>query len=218
MRRSSLTWRCCLPASVATRSVRLTDASRAGQPATSNTAGTPAISPATLAAMQLPTVSPIRYEAGETTLERQTRIRPSATPAIIIDGDFNKCARCQDHFMNRDKVWRLQRGHIFHAQCWDRVSRAHVDRQLAENMEGSATERGPCPICRGVGLITAEFHYALARDQESLDRHGDILRGANELRDLRGELNRATAMMTGNAVVSTTTPAGQPASSASAGL
>eukprot|EP00959_Pyramimonas_sp_CCMP1952_P262527 5489300-Pyramimonas_sp.AAC.1 len=63
--------------------------SRAGQPALSNTAGTPAISPAALAAMQLPTASPIRYEAGETTLERQTRIRPSATPPISSDGDFN---------------------------------------------------------------------------------------------------------------------------------
>eukprot|EP00959_Pyramimonas_sp_CCMP1952_P399609 8372616-Pyramimonas_sp.AAC.1 len=46
--------------------------SRAGQPAISNAAGTLAISPATLAAMQLPTVSPIRCEAGEAVLERQT--------------------------------------------------------------------------------------------------------------------------------------------------
>eukprot|EP00959_Pyramimonas_sp_CCMP1952_P417985 8757359-Pyramimonas_sp.AAC.1 len=57
--------------------------SRAGHPAISNAAGTPAINPATLAAMQLPTVSPIRYVAGDATLERQTRIRPSATPPII---------------------------------------------------------------------------------------------------------------------------------------
>eukprot|EP00959_Pyramimonas_sp_CCMP1952_P415748 8711152-Pyramimonas_sp.AAC.1 len=84
-------------------------------------------------------------------------------------------------------------------------------------MEGSATE-APCAICRGVGLITAEFHYALAGDQESLDRHEDILRGANEFRDIRAELNRITAMMTNTAVVSITTPAGQPASSANAGL
>eukprot|EP00959_Pyramimonas_sp_CCMP1952_P307443 6435334-Pyramimonas_sp.AAC.1 len=45
---------------------------RAGQPVISNTAGAPAISPATLAAMQLPTILPIRCDAGETTLERQT--------------------------------------------------------------------------------------------------------------------------------------------------
>eukprot|EP00959_Pyramimonas_sp_CCMP1952_P042897 897632-Pyramimonas_sp.AAC.1 len=41
---------------------------------------------------------------------------------------------------------------------------------------------------------------------------------ANELRDLREELNRVTAMMAGNAVVSMATPAGQPASSDNAGL
>eukprot|EP00959_Pyramimonas_sp_CCMP1952_P105309 2201319-Pyramimonas_sp.AAC.1 len=105
--------------------------------------------------MQLPTAAPIRYEAGETSLERQTRIRRSATQPIISDGDFNKCAICLDHFMN-------------HAQCWDRVAHAHVDRELAGNMEGSATE-APCAICRGAGLISAEFHYALAGDQASLN-------------------------------------------------
>eukprot|EP00959_Pyramimonas_sp_CCMP1952_P254301 5312170-Pyramimonas_sp.AAC.1 len=78
--------------------------SRAGQPASSTTAGAPAISPATLAAMQLPTVAPIRYEAGETTLERQTRTGPPATPPIISDGDFSKCAMCLDHSVNYDKV------------------------------------------------------------------------------------------------------------------
>eukprot|EP00959_Pyramimonas_sp_CCMP1952_P280259 5858674-Pyramimonas_sp.AAC.1 len=89
-------------------------------------AGTPAINPAALAAMQLPTVPPIRFEASATTLERQTRIRPSATPPVISDGgDFNKCAICLDYFMRHDKVWRLQCGHIFHAQCWDRVAHAH---------------------------------------------------------------------------------------------
>eukprot|EP00959_Pyramimonas_sp_CCMP1952_P454366 9469792-Pyramimonas_sp.AAC.1 len=65
-------------------------------------------------------------------------------------------------------------------------------------MKGSASE-APCAICRGVGLITAEFHCALAGDQEPLYRHEDILRGANELRDLREELNRVTAMMTATA-------------------
>eukprot|EP00959_Pyramimonas_sp_CCMP1952_P271718 5681046-Pyramimonas_sp.AAC.1 len=45
---------------------------RAGQPATPTTAGAPALKRATLAAMQLPSVQPIRYEVGEATLERQT--------------------------------------------------------------------------------------------------------------------------------------------------
>eukprot|EP00959_Pyramimonas_sp_CCMP1952_P389603 8164184-Pyramimonas_sp.AAC.1 len=68
--------------------------------------------------------------------------------------------------MHRDKVWRPQCGHRFHAQCWGRVARAHVDRQLAGTMEGAATE-APCASCSGVGLITAEFHYALAGDQDA---------------------------------------------------
>eukprot|EP00959_Pyramimonas_sp_CCMP1952_P132373 2767814-Pyramimonas_sp.AAC.1 len=67
--------------------------------------------------------------------------------------------------MNHDKIWRPQCGHIFHAQCWDRVVHAHVDQQVAGNMAASAREP-PCALCRGVGLITAEFHYALAGDQE----------------------------------------------------
>eukprot|EP00959_Pyramimonas_sp_CCMP1952_P369191 7733249-Pyramimonas_sp.AAC.1 len=67
--------------------------------------------------------------------------------------------------MHHDKVWRL---HTFDAQCWDRVAHAHVDRQLAGNMEGTATE-APCAIRRRVGRITAEFHYALAGDQNALD-------------------------------------------------
>eukprot|EP00959_Pyramimonas_sp_CCMP1952_P179863 3760867-Pyramimonas_sp.AAC.1 len=84
-------------------------------------------------------------------------------------------------------------------------------------MEGSACE-APCAICRGVGLITAEFHYALAGDQEAQDRHEDILQRANELRDLREELKRVTAMLTSTADISMTTPAGIPAQLASAGL
>eukprot|EP00959_Pyramimonas_sp_CCMP1952_P342188 7168814-Pyramimonas_sp.AAC.1 len=82
-------------------------------------------------------------------------------------------------------------------------------------MEGSACE-APCAICRGVGLIAAEFHCAHAGDQETHDRHAGILRRANELKDLREELNRVTAMMTSTAETSTTTPAGIPASSANA--
>eukprot|EP00959_Pyramimonas_sp_CCMP1952_P270842 5662203-Pyramimonas_sp.AAC.1 len=53
---------------------------RAGQPATLIAAGTPAFNLAALAAVQPPLVPPIQYEVGETTLERQTSIRPSATP------------------------------------------------------------------------------------------------------------------------------------------
>eukprot|EP00959_Pyramimonas_sp_CCMP1952_P172280 3599591-Pyramimonas_sp.AAC.1 len=82
--------------------------SRAGQPANHNAAGTPASSPAMDASMQLPTFSPFRSEAGESTLERQMRIRPATTPRITSDGDFSKCAICLDQFMNHDKIWRLQ--------------------------------------------------------------------------------------------------------------
>eukprot|EP00959_Pyramimonas_sp_CCMP1952_P310722 6502565-Pyramimonas_sp.AAC.1 len=76
---------------------------RAGQPATRITAGTPAFNLAAVAATQPLAVPPIQYELGETTLERQTRIRPSATPPVISDGDFNKCAICLDHFKHHDK-------------------------------------------------------------------------------------------------------------------
>eukprot|EP00959_Pyramimonas_sp_CCMP1952_P149731 3132798-Pyramimonas_sp.AAC.1 len=65
---------------------------RAGQPATPITAGAPAFNPAALAAMQPPSAPPIQHEVGETTLERQTRIRLSARPPVISDGDFNRCA------------------------------------------------------------------------------------------------------------------------------
>eukprot|EP00959_Pyramimonas_sp_CCMP1952_P297227 6218289-Pyramimonas_sp.AAC.1 len=117
--------------------------------------------------------------------------------------------------MHFGKAWGLQRGQIFHAQCWGRVARAHVDRQLAGTTEGTATV-APCAICRGVGLITAEFDYALTGDQDAANRHVEILRGDIERRGPREELNRIFSMMT-NTAVPTTTPAGQPASSANAG-
>eukprot|EP00959_Pyramimonas_sp_CCMP1952_P149753 3133204-Pyramimonas_sp.AAC.1 len=82
--------------------------SRAGQPTNHNAAGTPASSPAMDASVQLPTFSPIRFKASESTLERQMRIRPAATPPIISDGDFSTCAICLDLFMNHDKIWRPQ--------------------------------------------------------------------------------------------------------------
>eukprot|EP00959_Pyramimonas_sp_CCMP1952_P118212 2471465-Pyramimonas_sp.AAC.1 len=59
--------------------------------------------------------------------------------------------------------------------------RSHIPRTLL----GSRGTR-PCGSTGGwgVGLSTAEFHYALAGDQETHDRHEDILQRANELRDL----------------------------------
>eukprot|EP00959_Pyramimonas_sp_CCMP1952_P390821 8190146-Pyramimonas_sp.AAC.1 len=67
---------------------------------------------------------------GDTTFERQLRTRPSATPPIISDGDFAKCAICLEGFTSHDKAWRPQCGHMFHALCWGRVAQAHVGRQL----------------------------------------------------------------------------------------
>eukprot|EP00959_Pyramimonas_sp_CCMP1952_P006446 134843-Pyramimonas_sp.AAC.1 len=66
------------------------------------------------------------------------------------------------------------------AHCWGRVARARVDRQL----EGAPNE-APCAICRGVGLIAAEFHDALAGEHDAVDRQEEILYGANEFRDFR---------------------------------
>eukprot|EP00959_Pyramimonas_sp_CCMP1952_P376992 7896477-Pyramimonas_sp.AAC.1 len=73
---------------------------RAGQPATLISAGMPAFSLASLAVVQQPPAPPIQHEIGESTLGRQTRIRPLATPPIISDGDFNKCAICLDNRQN----------------------------------------------------------------------------------------------------------------------
>eukprot|EP00959_Pyramimonas_sp_CCMP1952_P250486 5235614-Pyramimonas_sp.AAC.1 len=87
---------------------------------------------------------------GESTCDRQRRIRPSAMPPIISDCDLTKCTICLEEFLYHDKVWRLQCGHILHAQCWGRVAHARVGRQL----EGAPSE-APCAICRGVGLIAA---------------------------------------------------------------
>eukprot|EP00959_Pyramimonas_sp_CCMP1952_P083054 1736064-Pyramimonas_sp.AAC.1 len=55
---------------------------------------------------------------------------PPATPPIISDGDFTKCAVCLEEFACHDWVWRLQRGHVFPALCWGRAAQAHVGRQL----------------------------------------------------------------------------------------
>eukprot|EP00959_Pyramimonas_sp_CCMP1952_P255855 5344124-Pyramimonas_sp.AAC.1 len=95
-------------------------------------------------------------------------------------------------------------GAVLHALMW-------ADSWLA--LWGAATE-APCAICRGVCLITAAFHHALAGDKDTANRDGKILRGANELRDLREELNRARAMMMNNVAVLTTTFAGPSASEA----
>eukprot|EP00959_Pyramimonas_sp_CCMP1952_P258526 5403949-Pyramimonas_sp.AAC.1 len=97
-----------------------------------------------------PAVPPGRCEMGETTPERRARIGPSVAPPIIGDCDFTKCAICLEEFAHQGKVSRLECGHLFHAQCWDRVARARVERQL-----GCAPGEAPCAICRGAGLITA---------------------------------------------------------------
>eukprot|EP00959_Pyramimonas_sp_CCMP1952_P382903 8023266-Pyramimonas_sp.AAC.1 len=69
-------------------------------------------------------ILPSLDEMGEATLERRARIRPSVTPPITSDGDFTKFAMCLEEFAYEDKVWRIQCGRIFHAQCWGRVARA----------------------------------------------------------------------------------------------
>eukprot|EP00959_Pyramimonas_sp_CCMP1952_P415039 8696155-Pyramimonas_sp.AAC.1 len=109
-------------------------------------------------------------------------LRPAATPPIIDYGDFTKCAICLEELVYHHHVWRLQCGHIFHAQCGNCVAHARVDRQL----EGAPGE-APFAICRGAGLVAAEYHYALAGDQTAAGRRGEILCGASELGDLRGE-------------------------------
>eukprot|EP00959_Pyramimonas_sp_CCMP1952_P047499 991338-Pyramimonas_sp.AAC.2 len=109
--------------------------------------------------MQPRWIPPIQYEVGEATLERQTRIRPLTSCIATRAGGFSVVTYSMRSAGNR-------------------VARARVDRQLAGTMESTATE-APCAMCRGVGLITAEFHDALAGDQDAASRHGGILRGAN---------------------------------------
>eukprot|EP00959_Pyramimonas_sp_CCMP1952_P175086 3658800-Pyramimonas_sp.AAC.1 len=83
----------------------------AGAPAVPTAAGQPATSPSAAVAMgSTPVVPqmalafpPSRYEMGESTLERQARVRPSATPPIINDGGFTTCAICLEEFVYHDK-------------------------------------------------------------------------------------------------------------------
>eukprot|EP00959_Pyramimonas_sp_CCMP1952_P401889 8421214-Pyramimonas_sp.AAC.1 len=53
-----------------------------------------------------PAAPPSRCEMGESRFERQTRIRPSATPPVINDGDFTKRAICVEEFACHDTGWR----------------------------------------------------------------------------------------------------------------
>ena len=69
---------------------------------------------------------PSPYRMGETSFERQERTRPSAQRPIITDGDFRQCAICLEHFGHRERLWRLQCGHMFHAECWDRMAHTHT--------------------------------------------------------------------------------------------
>eukprot|EP00959_Pyramimonas_sp_CCMP1952_P341191 7147574-Pyramimonas_sp.AAC.1 len=65
--------------------------------ATPVAAGPPANMPAS------PAAPPSRYATGETTFERQSRTRPSATPLIISDDDFTTCAVYLEKFACHDK-------------------------------------------------------------------------------------------------------------------
>eukprot|EP00959_Pyramimonas_sp_CCMP1952_P402949 8443552-Pyramimonas_sp.AAC.1 len=65
-----------------------------------------------------------------------------ATPPIISDCGLTKCAICLEEFVYHHEMWRLQCGHLFHAQCWDPVVHARVERQP----EGAPSE-APCAIC-----------------------------------------------------------------------
>ena len=70
---------------------------------------------------------PSPYRQGETSLDRQRRTRPQAPRITIFDGDFRQCATCLEFFRYVDKLWRLQCGHTFHVDCWDRAARTQVE-------------------------------------------------------------------------------------------
>eukprot|EP00959_Pyramimonas_sp_CCMP1952_P300021 6275075-Pyramimonas_sp.AAC.1 len=61
-------------------------------------------------------------------------------------------------------------GHIFHAARRGRVAQARVGRQ-----QKGAPNEASCAACRGVGLIAAGFHCALAGGQHVENRREEIL-------------------------------------------
>ena len=135
----------------------------------------------------LPPPSP--YRSGETTLDRQRRVRPQAPSVTIMDTDFRQCVICLEQFRNDEVIWRLQCGHTFHKDCWNNVAHTHVQRQnRGDHIEA------PCAVCRGTGTIVAEFTWVLA-GQPANDVDRQAMHSANELRDLREELQRATAQI-----------------------
>ena len=152
---------------------------------------------------------PSPYRPGESSLDRQRRTRPQAPIITIFDGDFRQCAICLEPFRYDDMLWRLQCGHTFHKDCWDRAAHTHVERQ-----NGGDANEAPCAVCRGTGTIVAEFRWVLAgqpaeMDTHSLLREAQAMRSADEIRDLREELMRATAQIQALA-----NSAGQPAAPA----
>merc|ERR1712086_307539 len=74
---------------------------------------------------------PPQYRPGESSLDRQRRTRPQAPAITIFDGDFRQCAVCLEQYVYGDKLWRLQCGHTFHKECWDRAARSPVWHLIA---------------------------------------------------------------------------------------
>ena len=116
---------------------------------------------------------------------------PCPQAPIITDASFTQCTMCLEPFQYRETLWRLQRGHCFHALCWDRHAQGYVDRAIP----GGANE-APCAVCRGPGLIVAHFPHAGQREGYAAEvraQHEDALANANELRRLREELQAVQA-------------------------
>eukprot|EP00959_Pyramimonas_sp_CCMP1952_P244034 5101143-Pyramimonas_sp.AAC.1 len=79
-------------------------------------------------------------------------------------------------------LWRLPRGHRFHATCWDRAARVH----LGSNRNGAPD--APRAVCLAVGVGIALCPYAGHRDSEAADNTS--FNNATEMRDLRENRSR----------------------------
>ena len=105
---------------------------------------------------------PVPYGMGESTFQRQQRTRPGVDIPIVRDVEFTQCPVCLQEFQHRDIMWRLQCGHQYHKDCWERNSRTHIHNGIR-----GAPNEAPCAVCRGVGIIVAEYPYAGTHEPEA---------------------------------------------------
>ena len=63
-------------------------------------------------------------------MQRQRRTRPAEPAPFMSDVPFTQCTICLEAFASRGILWRLQCGHQFHKECWERNARSHATNQI----------------------------------------------------------------------------------------